>query len=297
MKQNNATLKGIWIPLITPFYKGALDKESIAKLTEHYKGTGIEGLVLAGTTGESMTISESETLELVETVQKVNNGALKVYLGLTGSDTASLVKKIERISSWQVDGYLIATPYYTRPSQEGLYSHFCAVAAATKLPIILYNIPYRTGVNLENQTTFRLAELENIVGIKDCCANPTQTTELIKKSPEGFSVLVGDDGVFFTSVVQGAKGGILASSHVAPSAYVKVYNLLQEEKLSQARDEWNPLADLIPLVFAEPNPAPLKSWLFQQGLLRSDELRLPMTSVSKGLAERIGLQLKGLKVG
>src|SRR5205807_1999642 len=185
------------------------------------------------------------------------------------------------------NGYLIACPYYTRPSQEGLYRHFAALAGATDRPILVYNIPYRAGVNMANDTLLRLAELPNIVGVKDCCADQIQSFDLMRARPADFSVMTGEDALFYAVLTQGADGGILASAHVDTARFATVRNYLLAGDQQAALRAWRALADLPRLLFAEPSPAPIKYWLWRAGLIDSPEVRLPMTQVSEGLAARI----------
>jgi len=281
------SMAGIWVPLITPFHKGRLDDESLRRITKHYLQTGITGFVLAGTTGESLTISDEETARLVSIVQDENRGKLPVILGLCGSNTAALTNTIEHRNSWNIDGYLITAPYYTRPAQDGLYRHYSALAEASAHSVALYNIPYRTCVNVENDTVFRLAQHPRIIAIKDCCANAAQTQDLIQRAPEGFSVLVGDDANFFNNVSLGAHGGILASAHVGADIFVQVLRLLQQGKPAEASVLWDSFAPSIPYLFKFPNPAPLKCLLAHHGLIASSEVRLPLTPVSPAYEEEL----------
>src|SRR5262249_45625326 len=163
------------------------------------------------------------------------------------------------------DGYLIACPYYTRPSQLGLYRHFAALAENTAKPILIYNIPYRTGVNLGNDEMLRLAELANIVGVKDCSADMAQSFDLLRRRARGFAVLTGEDALFYGALTQGADGGILASAHVETRAFAAIRNRLLDGDQPRALAEWRLLADLPRLLFAEPSPAPIKHWLWRVG--------------------------------
>jgi 4-hydroxy-tetrahydrodipicolinate synthase len=187
---------GLWLPLITPFRDGALDEASLRRLVRHYAAGPVDGLILAATTGEGMTLDTDETERVVAIAAE--EAALPLYLGLSGSDTRKLVKDLACTAAWPVAGTLIACPYYVRPSQEGLVRHFSALADATDRPILIYNIPYRTGVNLANEAMLRLAERPNIVGVKDCCADARQSFELLRDRPAGFSVLTGEDALFYT---------------------------------------------------------------------------------------------------
>ncbi len=280
-------LEGIWLPLITPFTDGALDESALAALARHYLGEPVDGLILAATTGEALTLDAAERERLVAVVADAVEGRRPVFLGICGSDTRALLRRLEETAAWPVDGYLISCPYYSRPSQEGLRLHFTALAEHTAKPIALYNIPYRTGVNLANETLLQLAELEAVIGVKDCSAVPAQSFELLRHRPAGFSVMTGEDAWFFSALAHGADGGILASAHVDPEAFAAVRGALLAGKREQALKLWSDLVDIVALLFAEPSPAPIKHWLWRRHLIPSPEVRLPMTQVSAALAGRI----------
>jgi 4-hydroxy-tetrahydrodipicolinate synthase len=280
-------LEGIWLPLITPFTGGALDEAVLGALARHYLGEPIDGFILAATTGEALTLEEAEVERLVAVVTEAVAGRRPVFLGLSGSDTRKLAGRLEATRAWPIDGYLVSCPYYSRPSQEGLRRHFEALAERTRKPIVLYNIPYRTGVNLANETLLRLAALEPIVGVKDCCAVPAQSFELLRQRPPGFSVMTGEDALFFSALAHGAEGGILASAHVDPEAFAAVRRALLAGDREHALRLWTELVDVVALLFAEPSPAPIKHWLWRRRLIPSPELRLPMTPVSATLAGQI----------
>jgi 4-hydroxy-tetrahydrodipicolinate synthase len=282
---------GLWIPLITPFRDGQLDERSLRRLTRHYAGEPVDGIILAATTGEALTLTEDETERLVEVVAAELSGKLPLILGRCGSDTARLAAALERSAGWPITGYLITCPSYSRPSQDGLYRHFAALAAETDKPILIYNIPYRTGVNLLNETLLRLAQIPNVVGLKDCCADARQTFDLLRLRPQGFSVLTGEDALFYDALTHGADGGILAAAHVETGRFAAVRETLVAGDWRAALDQWRELADLARLLFAEPNPAPIKHWLWRAGLIDSPELRLPMTGVSDALASRLDQEL------
>ena len=286
------TIQGIWLPLVTPFRDGALDEASLRRMVRHYLAQPIDGFILAATTGEGLTIDEDETERLVAIVAAEIGGRRPVYLGVSGSDTRKVAKTLAHTAAWPVDGYLIACPYYTRPSQEGLYRHFAALAGATERPILIYNIPYRTGVNMSNDTLLRLAELPNIAGVKDCCADQQQSFDLIRAKPPEFSVMTGEDALFYAALTQGADGGILASAHIDTARFASVRNIFVSGDQPGALRAWRALADLPRLLFAEPSPAPIKHWLWRAGLIDSPEVRLPMTQVSDVLAARIDREVE-----
>jgi 4-hydroxy-tetrahydrodipicolinate synthase len=279
--------QGIWLPLITPFLNGKLDENSFRHLIIHYATQPIDGLILGATTGEGLTLDDDELVRLVELSHAELKGHIPLYVGLSGSDTRKGVKALRHTESWPIDGYLIACPYYTRPSQDGLYRHFAMLAGNTERPILIYNIPYRTGVNLGNATMLRLAEIPNIAGVKDCSAASAQSFDLLRDRPPGFAVLTGEDALFHTALTQGADGGILASAHVDPAGFASVREHLRNGDHPRALARWRALVELPRLLFAEPSPAPIKHWLWRLGLIESPELRLPMTSISDALAARI----------
>jgi 4-hydroxy-tetrahydrodipicolinate synthase len=284
-------IAGLWLPLVTPFKDGRLDEVSLARLVRHYAAEPIDGLILAATTGEGLTLDENETERLTAITAAERSGALPIYLGVSGADTRKLLAALDRTAAWPIDGYLIPCPYYVRPPQEGMYRHFAALAEATERPIIVYNIPYRTGVNLANATLLRLAELPNIVGVKDCCVDQAQSFDLIRARPPGFAVLTGEDAVFYGALAHGADGGILAAAHVETERFAAVRNALIAGKREDALARWRDLVDLARLLFAEPNPAPIKHWLWRAGLIDSPEVRLPMMEISEALASRIANEM------
>ena len=225
MSAEFAPPSGVWLPLITPFKDEAIDAASLRRLIGHFAGKPVDGLIVGATTGEGLTLDDAEIEQLVmltATAQRDFGLRVPLVLGVSGSDTRKLAKWLARTADWPLDGYLIACPYYTRPSQAGLMLHFAALADATARPIMIYNIPYRTGVNLGNETMLRLAERSNIVGVKDCCGDTLQTVELLRKRPPGFAVLTGEDALFYGALVRGCDGGILASAHVQTEAFAKV---------------------------------------------------------------------------
>ena len=280
-------IEGLWLPLVTPFRDGALDERSLRRLARHYLGQPVDGMILAATTGEGLTIDEDETERLTAIVAIEVAGRIPVFLGLSGSDTRKVAKALAHTAPWPVDGYLIACPYYTRPSQAGLYHHFAALAGETARPIMIYNIPYRTGVNLANDTLLRLAERPNIVGVKDCCADQVQSFDLMRARPDGFAVMTGEDALLYAALTQGGDGAILASAHVETARFAAIRQMLLAGDHRASLQAWRGLVDVARLLFAEPSPAPIKHWLARAGLIDSPEVRAPMMPVSAALAARI----------
>ncbi|WP_404294358.1 4-hydroxy-tetrahydrodipicolinate synthase (plasmid) [Microvirga sp. RSM25] len=290
MEASPSVLSGLWLPLITPFRDGMLDERSLRRLVTHFAAQPIDGLILGATTGEGMALDDEEAKRLVSITNEALSAAGKhipLYVGLCGSDTRKLVKALERTASWHITGYLIACPYYTRPSQRGLFSHFSALADSTERPILLYNIPYRTGVNLCNETMLQLAERTNVVGVKDCSADSAQSFDLLRHKPAQFAVFTGEDHLFYSALAHGADGGITASAHVQTPAFAAIRNKLLSGDHVGALTDWKLLADVPRVLFAEPSPGPVKHWLWRAGLIDSPEMRLPMVPVTAELASRI----------
>jgi 4-hydroxy-tetrahydrodipicolinate synthase len=280
-------ISGLWLPLITPFKDDAVDFSSYERLIEHYLARGVDGLFPLGTTGESPALGEAETDELVErTVAKVA-GRVPVFVGVGGNVTHKVEKALRRLERFAFEGIVSVCPYYNRPSQDGLIAHFRAIAAATDRDVVIYNIPYRTAVNLLNDSLLELAEVANIVGVKDSSGSVAQSLELLARKPTDFSVLTGEDALYFTMMANGADGGILAASHVLTERFIEVGRRFAVNDLAGARAAWAPLAAFVPLLFAEANPMPIKYLLWRQGLIASPECRLPLTRISDSLARRL----------
>lgn len=276
-------LTGVWAPLVTPFKDGAVDLASYRRLIEHYIGKGVSGLFPLGTTGEAPTLDEDEEDAIVAETVDAAAGRVPVFVGIGGNATAKVIKTIKRLERHAFSGIVSVCPYYNRPTQAGMHAHFTAIAEATERQVLIYNIPYRTSVNLTNETLLRLAELPNIVGVKDSSGSMTQSLELLASRPAGFSVLTGEDALFFSQLCSGADGGILASALVATDRFVSVARRVAANDHVGARAIWEPLQRFIPRLFEEANPMPIKHCLWRQGLIASPECRLPLTSVSDEL--------------
>ena len=280
-------LTGVWLPIITPFLEDKIDYKSYKKLIEHYSDKGISGLIPLGTTGEVPTLNDYEFEEMIEKTIEYNKENLPIYVGVGGNYTAKVINKLKIAEKYNIQGILSVCPYYNRPSQEGIYNHFKTIAEETKLNIIVYNIPYRTGTNIENETIYRLAEIENIVGLKDSCGDMKQTMSLLMNPPKDFSILTGEDLLFYLTLTMGGHDGILASSHLKTEKFVEVYNKVKANDMEAAFEVWRELYDFIPLLFKEPNPAPIKHYLAELGLISSSEVRLPLTGISEPLKKQL----------
>ena len=295
MTDLRSQLRGLWLPLVTPFRNGELDETSLRRLVRHYTSGPVDGLILAATSGEGMTLGMAELERLVTVVRAEISDSprdVPICLGLSGAGTQKMLDALDETAAWPIDGYLIASPYYTRPSQRGLVQHFTALADHAAFPIVLYNIPYRTAVMIENDTLLHLAEHRNIVGLKDCCADRALSIDLLRRRPSGFRVLTGEDAQYHDALIDGADGAILLSAHLETEAFASVRTLLWEGNQDGAALRWKSIAELTELLFAEPSPAPAKYWLSRTGLIDSAEVRLPMVEVSEGLAARLDVKMQ-----
>ena len=280
-------VKGLWVPVVTPFENDELDMVSYEKLVNHYINEGVHGLMPLGTTGETPTLSEKEYEEIVSKTMEVVNGRVPVIIGLGGNCTRSVVDKLKVVENHKVQGILSVSPYYNRPDQRGIYEHFKKISESTDLDIVLYNIPYRTGRNMENETILRLSEEKNIVGVKDASGDFNKTIELLLNKPDEFSVLSGEDNLFYSSLLLGGDGGVTASAHLKTKEFIKVYDYIQNNDAKAALEIWKEISPMIPLLFKEPNPTPIKYMLKKIGLINSDEVRLPLVPISEELKNEL----------
>jgi 4-hydroxy-tetrahydrodipicolinate synthase len=282
-----ASLSGIWLPIITPFHEGEVDLVSYEQLLEHYIELGVGGIFPLGTTGESPTLDDAESEAIVERTLAVVAGRVPVFVGIGGNATAVVLRRLSRLDRYAFSGIVSVCPYYNRPTQDGLAAHFRKIAEATDRQIVIYNIPYRTGVNLTNDTLLSLAEKDNVVGVKDSSGNIAQSLELLCRRPPDFAVMTGEDNFYYTMLAHGADGGILASAHLATADFIAIHHRMRANDHRGALRLWSRLETLVPLLFREANPMPVKYCLWRQGLLRSAECRLPLTQVSLQLAAEL----------
>jgi 4-hydroxy-tetrahydrodipicolinate synthase len=280
-------ISGVFVPLITPFKEQMVDYVSYKRMIDFYLSKGVHGFIPLGTTGESPTISELEYEKIIEKTVEYTNGVVPIYVGLGGNNTKKVVEKLKVAEKYKIKGILSVSPYYSRPDQRGIFEHFKSISEATSLDIILYNIPYRTGRNIENTTIHRLAELGNIVGIKDSSGDIVQTTELLLNRPKNFSILTGEDSLFYSTLSLGGDGGILASAHINTEGFLKVYNDVINDNNRAALETWKELYKSIPVLFQEPNPTPLKYCLKKFGLIDSSEVRLPLVEITQALEKKL----------
>jgi 4-hydroxy-tetrahydrodipicolinate synthase len=287
-------LQGLWLPLVTPFRDGKLDEPSLRRMVRHYVNGPVDGLILAATSGEGMSLGSDELERLVGVTRAEITACgryVPICLGLSGASTLKMCETLDETAAWPIDGYLVASPYYTRPSQRGLVQHFTTLADHASWPIVLYNIPYRTAVNLSNETLLSLASHPNIVGMKDCSADRAQSIDLLARRPAGFRVLTGEDAQYHEALCDGADGGILLSAHLETKAFASLRILVREGDGDAARACWDNISELTRLLFAEPSPAPAKYWLARIGLIDSPEVRLPMVEVGADLASLMDAEI------
>jgi len=273
--------EGIWLPMITPLRGGYVDLDAAQALARYYRNAGIAGLVLFGSTGEGNLLSLSEKIDMAEAIAS-DPHALPLVFGAGGVDTRGVATAIRRLDKLAPAGYLVPPPYYLGPSQAGILWHYRQIAWATERPIILYNIPKRTGVAMTVETMEALVALPNFGAVKEC--NPSVLSALNARGR--LAALCGEDLSLLDHWLAGGRGAIPAAAHVYPERYVEVMRLAQAGHVEAARELFEPLRGLIRLLFAEPNPAPIKRALAMQGLI-TDELRMPMTPASRELSIRL----------
>ncbi|SCK59131.1 4-hydroxy-tetrahydrodipicolinate synthase [Variovorax sp. HW608] len=274
---------GLWIPLITPFRDGAVDHPALAGLVERLAPTGIAGFVVCGSTGEAAALDEDEQLAVLDTVARAAPSMPRI-MGISGYHLGKTLAWVGRLGEQNIAGLLVPAPNYIRPSQSGIRDWFTAIADASAVPIVIYDIPYRTGASIARDTLLSLAAHPRIRAIKDCGGDMAKTRALIAGGR--LQVLAGEDAQMFGTALEGGAGAIAASAHVQTARFVDVLRLLGEERLKEARALWQPLSPLIEALFADANPGPIKALLAHDGLI-ADELRPPMTRSPANLLDRL----------
>ena len=286
--------RGTGVALVTPFTQnGALDTNALRRLVQLQIAGGTDFLVVQGTTGETPVLSDAEKQLVLETVIDENAGKLPVVLGAGGNYTDGLVKKLSELNLEGVDGLLSVSPYYNKPSQEGIYQHFKRVSEATDKDIILYNVPGRTSSNMLPETTLRLTEFKNIVAVKEASGNMEQIMSIIQHAPEGFDVLSGDDALTVPLISVGAKGVISVVANALPERFSKMINAALKDDWFTAREQHYALLEITKLFFAQGNPAGVKSALKERGIIDA-YLRLPLVNVTPELDSDIAHAMRVL---
>jgi 4-hydroxy-tetrahydrodipicolinate synthase len=288
---------GVGTALVTPFRKdGSVDEAAVRRLARRQIDGGVHFLSPVGTTGEAPTLSHAEKLRVIELVVEEADGRVPVLAGAGGYDTRDTIALIHDIGQIGADGILSVTPYYNKPTQEGLYQHYKAIAESTSLPIVLYNVPGRTGVNLEAATTVRLSAIPNIVGVKEASGNVVQAADIIASAAEDFIVVSGDDALTLALMAVGGRGVICVASNVAPSEMAQVVEFAEKGDYAAARRLFLWLLPLLQVNFVESNPIPVKAAMAAMGLLE-ENYRLPLVPPSAVAREKVLRVLQNLKLG
>jgi 4-hydroxy-tetrahydrodipicolinate synthase len=281
--------------IVTPFRNGRLDGPALRKLVEFQIRNGISGIVPCGTTGESATLSYDEHERVIDLVLETADGRVPVIAGTGSNNTKEAVLLTRYARKAGADAALLITPYYNKPTQRGLVAHFTEVAGASDIPILLYNVPGRTGVNMTAETVARLAEVKNIVGVKEASGNLAQICDILKMTPRTFCVLSGDDGLYFPMLALGAKGVISVASNVVPKEMADLYDAFALGQVARARELHFRLWPLLQALFIETNPVPVKTALAMMGKVR-EEFRLPLCGMSGTNRKALSKVLSSLKL-
>ncbi|MEY4487244.1 MAG: hypothetical protein RL440_1789 [Bacteroidota bacterium] len=290
------TFKGSGVALVTPFQTdGSIDFQALQQLVSLQIKGGTDFLVVQGTTGESPTLSQDEKRKVLDTVLEVNNGQLPIVYGIGGNNTAGLAALFQNLPSG-VDGILSVSPYYNKPIQKGIVAHFKQVASFTDLPIILYNVPGRTGSNMSVETTLELAEIQNVVAVKEASGNMEQIMDIIRQRKPGFGVLSGDDNLTMPLIAAGADGVISVVANAFPERFSQMVHASMEGNLNLAKEAHYDLFNVTKMFFEEGNPGGVKVALAQRGLMQ-ETMRMPLYPVSEGLRSRIQAETKRLLSG
>jgi 4-hydroxy-tetrahydrodipicolinate synthase len=289
--------KGLGIALVTPFNQdGAVDYMALNRLLDFQVDNGADFFCILATTGETATLTADEKKRIKDMVVQKVGGKMPILVGCGGNNTAAVVEELQTGDYHDVDGILSVCPYYNKPSQEGLYQHFKAIANATKLPVVLYNVPGRTGVNLKAETTVRLARnCENIVAVKEASGSLEQVDEILKNAPRGFDVISGDDALTYPMVACGAVGVISVIGNALPREFSKMIRLEKKGEFEGALKIHHRFTDLFSLLFVDGNPAGVKAMLHQMGFIEN-VLRLPLVPTRLTTLQRISEILKELKI-
>lgn len=296
MKENKIQkLSGVGTALVTPFDReGGIDVPALERIVEYSIREGVDFLVALGTTGESPTLTDDEKVKVCEVVSKVNSGRVPLVMGMGGNDTFRLLRQVEKTGFMDYSYILSVAPYYNKPGQRGLYAHFKAVAEASPVPVIVYNIPSRCGANIEPETILKLAwEVPNIVAVKEASGLLGKIGEILRDRPEHFSVLSGDDSLTLALVAMGADGVISTGANLIPREMSRIVKGVQEGDLKDARQANMEMMDMLRMFFEQGNPSGIKAGLHIKGFCENI-LRLPLVPVTRNLYERMETEMKRL---
>ena len=293
----NNIFRGLGIALITPFTEdGAVDYEALSRLIDYQLDNGADFLCILATTGETPCLSLAERAQIKSAIVRQVAGRVPILMGCGGNNTAAVVEELKNGDFSGIDGILSVCPYYNKPSQEGLYQHFKAIAAATELPVVLYNVPGRTGINLKPETTCRLAkDCKNIVAIKEASGSLEQVDEIIKYKPNDFEVISGDDALTFPMIACGAVGVISVIGNALPKEFSRMIRLEFNGEFEAAQKIHHKFTDLYSLLFVDGNPAGVKALLTEMGFIKN-QLRLPLVPTRVTTLQKISSIIKELKL-
>ena len=288
---------GTGVALVTPFRDDlSIDTKALQEIVEYNITGGVDYLVALGTTAESVTLTKNEKRLVMQTISLANAGRLPLVVGVGGNNTMALVKELKTMDFMDFEAILSVSPAYNKPTQEGIYKHFKALSEASPLPIILYNVPSRTGSNMLPSTTIRLAkDFENIIGIKEACADPIQIDQLMQQKPHGFHIISGDDFTALSTVLAGGSGVISVLGQGLPQAFSKMIRLGLHGDSEPAYEIHQSLLDGMHLIFEEGNPAGIKS-IFEYLKLSKAGVRLPLVEASGLLKSKIGQFVRNLEL-
>ncbi len=289
--------KGLGVALVTPFKSdSSIDREALLRLVEYQIAGGVDFLCIMGTTAETPCLTRAERRELKELLVEKVAGRVPLLMGCGGNCTQSVVEELQAEDWSGIDGVLSVCPMYNKPSQEGLYQHFATIAKASPVPVVLYNVPGRTGVNMTAETTLRLArDFESIVAIKEASGNISQMDDIIKNKPKDFDVISGDDGITFPLITLGAVGVISVIGNALPAEFSRMVRLALKGEYQQALHIHHKFAELFKLLFVDGNPAGVKAMLHAMGLIEN-QLRLPLVPTRLTTMEQISRILKDLHI-
>lgn len=289
--------KGLGVALITPFTKnGEVDYSSLKRLVEYQIQNGADFLCILATTSEAPCLSKEEKQKIKDLIVEINSKRIPLLMGCGGNNTKAVIEDLQTLDLTGIDGVLSVCPYYNKPSQEGLYRHFMAISEASPLPVVLYNVPGRTGVNLKPETTVRLAnDSKNIVAVKEASGSLEQVDEIIKNKPADFDVLSGDDALTFSMVASGAAGAISVIGNALPKEFSRMIRLEFKGEYEPARKIHHCFTELYSLLFVDGNPAGVKALLHEMGFIEN-VLRLPLVPTRLTTLQKITNILKALKI-
>lgn len=286
---------GSFVALVTPFRNNRVDIDKLKELVEFHIEKGTSGIVPCGTTGESATLSHEEHRVVIETVIKAVNGRIKVIAGTGSNNTNEAVELTQFAKKVGADGCLVITPYYNKPTQNGLYLHFEKIAETVDIPIVMYNVPGRTGVNMLPSTVAKLAKIKNIIGEKEASGNITQISEIARECGAEFDLLSGDDAMTFPILAVGGKGVISVAANIVPAEVAELVDAFNKGDVNKSREMHLKMLPLFAAMFYETNPIPVKTSMSLMGMI-SDEIRLPLCKMSDENLKKLKTTLKEYKL-